>query len=308
MDSGLHAIDVSGDEGERMNTNPTQQTVDLAEGEIRYHDEGSGPPIVFVHGLLVDGTLWRELTPLLAEGHRCIVPDLPLGSHRLPMRSDADLSPTGLARIVDDFMAALDLDGVTLVGNDTGGAISQLVAVNHPHRLRRLVLTPCDSYKDFFPPAFRPLQVAARIPGAITAMLQPMRMRAARSTPLAYGMLTKRRLPDDLLARWVEPPLHDPAVRRDLVAVLRGISNRYTLDAAERLTRFDKPVLIAWAPEDAFFKLANARRLAAAIPDARLELIEDSRTFVPLDQPRALADLVAAFAAGDGAATDSPST
>jgi pimeloyl-ACP methyl ester carboxylesterase len=275
-----------------------ERTVDLPQGTVRYRDEGSGEPIVFVHGLLVDGTLWGEVTPRLADRHRCIVPDLPLGSHRLPMRSDADLSPPGLARLVDDFMAALDLDGVTLVGNDTGGAISQLVAVNHPGRLARLVLTPCDAYKDFFPLAFRPLQVAARVPGAITALLQPMRSRAVRRSPTAYGQLTKRRISDDLLDRWIEPAMRDPAVRRDAVKVLRGISNRYTLDAAERLRRFDKPVLIAWAPEDRFFKLANARRLAAETPGARLELVEDSRTFVPLDQPQRLADLLAAFIAG----------
>jgi pimeloyl-ACP methyl ester carboxylesterase len=285
-----------------MNDGTAQRTVELPQGEIRYRDEGSGPPIVFVHGLLVDGTLWGEVTPRLADRHRCIVPDLPLGSHRLPMRSDADLSPSGLARLVDDFMGALDLDGVTLVGNDTGGAISQLVAVDRPMRLARLVLTPCDAYRDFFPLAFRPMQVAARIPGAITAMLQPMRAPALRPSPVAYGLLTKRRIPDDLLARWIEPALRDPAVRRDLVKVLRGVSNRYTLDAADRLRRFDKPVLIAWAPEDKFFKLANARRLAAEIPDARLELIADSLTFVPLDQPQALADLIAEFVAVPGAA------
>jgi pimeloyl-ACP methyl ester carboxylesterase len=290
-----------------MNDGTDQRTVELPQGEIRYRDEGSGPPIVFVHGLLVDGTLWGEVAPRLADRHRCIVPDLPLGSHRLPMRSDADLSPPGLARLVDDFMGALDLDGVTLVGNDTGGAISQLVAVDRPGRLARLVLTPCDAYRDFFPLAFRPMQVAARIPGAITAMLQPMRARAMRPSPAAYGLLTKRRLPDDLLARWIEPALRDPAVRRDMVKVLRGVSNRYTLDAAERLRRFDKPVLIAWAPEDKFFKLSNARRLAAEIPDARLELIADSLTFAPLDQPQAVADLIAEFAAGrEGAAGDSP--
>lgn len=272
--------------------------VELSQGRIRYREVGTGEPIVFVHGLLVDGTLWDEMAPKLADRFRCILPDLPLGSHALPMRSDADLSPPGLARLVDDFMAAVELDGVTLVGNDTGGAISQIVATNHPERLARLVLTPCDSYKDFFPLAFRPLQAAARVPGGITALLQPMRARAIRRTPAAYGLLTKRRLPDDLLAGWIEPALHDPVIRRDVVKVLRGISNRYTLEAAEKLRSFDRPTLIAWAPDDLFFKLENARRLAAAIPNARLDLIPDSRTFVSLDQPQRTAELVAGFVAG----------
>ncbi len=209
-----------------MNDNADQLTVDLPQGEIRYRDEGSGEPIVFVHGFLVDGTLWREVTPRLAGSHRCIVPDLPLGSHRLPMRSDADLSPPGLAHLIDDFMAALGLEGVTLVANDTGGAIAQLVAINHPERLARLVLTPSDTYKDFFPPAFRYLQLVARIPGGIPVLMQTMRPRAMRRAPIAYGWLTKRRIGDDLLDRWVEPAMRDPAVRRDAVKMLRGVSNR----------------------------------------------------------------------------------
>jgi pimeloyl-ACP methyl ester carboxylesterase len=272
-----------------------QRSIDLPQGTIRYSEQGAGEPIVFVHGLLVDGALWSELSPLLADRFRCIVPDLPLGSHRVPMRSDADLSPPGIARLVDDFMAALDLAGVTLVGNDTGGAICQLVAAAHPDRLARLVLTPCDAYEDFPPPAFRPLVWAAKAPGGITLLMQTMRAPAMRHAPIAYGWLTKRRLPDQLLARWVEPALTDPAARRDAVKVLRAVSPRYTLDAAERLRSFHRPTLLVWAPEDRFFKLENARRLAGTIPSARLELVEDSRTFVSLDRPDRLAQLVREF-------------
>jgi pimeloyl-ACP methyl ester carboxylesterase len=212
------------------------------------------------------------------------------------MAPDADLNPPGLARIVADFLAALDLEGVTLVGNDTGGAICQLVAVNHPERLARLVLTPCDAYENFLPPAFRYLQVAARVPGGITTLMQTMRPRAMRRAPIAYGWLTKKRLDDELLDHWVEPPMTDPGVRRDIVKVLRGISKRYTLEAAERLKDFDRPTLLAWAPEDRFFKLKYAERLAGAFPDARLELIDDARTFVSLDQPERLATLIGEFA------------
>jgi pimeloyl-ACP methyl ester carboxylesterase len=273
-------------------------SVELPQGTIRYTEAGRGEPIVFVHGFLVDGALWRDVVPLLERGFRCIVPDLPLGSHRVAMRADADLSPPGMAAIVDGFMGALGLERVTLVGNDTGGAICQLVAVNHPARLARLVLTPCDAYENFLPPAFRYLQLAAAVPGGIAALMQSMRLRAMRRAPIAFGWLTKRRLPDDLLDRWVEPILTDREVRRDAVKLLRGISKRYTLDAAERLTRFDRPALIAWAPEDRFFKLRYGERLAATIPNARLERIEDARTFVSLDQPRRVAELIEGFARG----------
>ena len=271
--------------------------VDLPQAKLAFRDEGEGKPIVFIHGLLVDGRLWRDVTPELRPGFRCIVPDLPLGSHSHPTRPGTDLSPPGLARLVADFLAALDLDDVTLVGNDTGGAICQLVAVDHPERLGRLVLTPCDAYENFLPPAFRPLQYAARVPGLLTALVQPVRFGPVQRSPLGFGWLIKRRpLDAELLSDWLRPVLRDSAVRADAIEVLRRIDKRYTLEAAERLRRFDRPALIAWAIEDRFFKLRFGERLAEAIPDARLERVPDSWTFMPIDQPQRLGRLIADFA------------
>jgi len=269
--------------------------VRLRQGTIRYRDTGTGDPIVLVHGLLTDGELWREVAPRLAADFGVIAPDWPLGSHTIPLEPGADLSPLGIAAIIADFIAELGLENVTLVGNDTGGALCQLVAAHHPERLARLVLTPCDAYENFLPPAFRPLQALARIPGAVYALAQSMRPRAARRLPIAYGWVTKRA--DDTLTRsWIAPVLSSAPIRRELAAFLTGISNRYTLDAAERFGSFTKPVLIAWAPDDRFFKLRYGERLAQAFPNARLELIEDSYTFVAIDQPERTADLIAAFA------------
>jgi len=275
------------------------RAIELAQGTIAYRDTGSGEPIVFVHGALVDGTLWRKVTPQLEGEFRCIVPDLPLGSHRIPMRPEADLSPTGLASLVADFLAALELEQVTLVGNDIGGAICQLVATRHPERLGRLVLTPCDAYENFLPLAFRYLQVAARIPGGTTALAQSMRLGFVRRAPFAYGWLAKRPVPSDVLDAWATPVIKEPGVRRDLRKLLRGISKRYTLEAAERLRAFDRPTLIAWAPEDRFFKLRHGELLAEAIPDSRLIRIEDSLTFVSEDQPHRLAAAIGGFMRGD---------
>jgi pimeloyl-ACP methyl ester carboxylesterase len=274
--------------------------VRLPQGTIQYRESGEGPPIVFVHGLLVDGRLWRKVTPLLEDRYRCIVPDLPLGSHRTPMNPDADLSPPGLAAIVAGFLEALELDEVTLVANDTGGAISQITAANHPQRIGRLVLTNCDAFENFLPPAFRPLQWAARVPGLLTAFLQGMRLTLMRRLPIAYGWLIKRDFAGAPTREWVEPFLSDRRVRRDTVKVLRGIDPKYTFQAAESLRDFDRPVLLAWAVEDRFFKLSFAERLAATIRGARLEKIEDSYTFVSEDQPEQLASLIEAFAR-DGA-------
>ena len=279
-----------------MPANGAHAEARLPQGTIHYRDTGSGEPIVFVHGLLVNGDLWRKVTPALSREFRCIAPDFPLGSHRTPMAADADLSPPGVARLISDFLDALELDGVTLVGNDTGGAICQLVAAHHPGRLGRLVLTPCDAYENFLPPAFRPLQYGAHVPGLITALVQGARIGAIRRGPLGFGLLIKHRpMDDEALRGYLAPFLADSGVRRDALKVLRGISNRQTIEAAERLRTFDRPTLIAWAPEDRFFKLRFAERLASDIPNARLIRIEDSLTFVPEDQPERLAEAIAGF-------------
>jgi pimeloyl-ACP methyl ester carboxylesterase len=268
----------------------------LPQGTIHYREAGEGPPIVFVHGLLVDGRLWRKVTPLLEDRFRCIVPDLPLGSHRTPMNPDADLSPPGLARIVAGFLEALDLEDVVLVANDTGGAISQITAANHPERIGRLILTNCDAFENFLPPAFRGLQWAARVPPILNGVMQGMRFAPMRRLPNAYGWLIKHDFDDAPTREWVEPFLTNRAVRRDTAKVLRGIDPRYTIEAAEKLRTFDRPALLAWAVEDRFFKLPFAERLAATIQGATLERIEDSYTFVSEDQPERLAELIADFA------------
>jgi pimeloyl-ACP methyl ester carboxylesterase len=268
----------------------------LSQGTIQYNESGEGPPIVFVHGLLVDGRLWRKVTPLLEDSFRCIVPNLPLGSHTTPMPPDADLSPPALARIVADFLEALELEDVTLVANDTGGAISQITAAHHPERIGRLVLTNCDAFENFLPPAFRPMQWAARVPGGLSAMMAGMRFAPMRRLPNAYGRLIKRDFDAAPTREWVDPFLTNKGVRRDVTKVLKGIDTKYTFEAAERLRTFDRPAMLAWAVEDRFFKVSFAEKLADTINGATLERIEDSYTFVSEDQPERLAELIARFA------------
>ena len=276
-------------------------TLQLSSGPVRVHDDGTGPVLVFLHGLLVDGRLWRKVTPLLTDRARCVVPDLPLGSHPAAMKPDADLTPPGVARLVGELLEELDLRDVTLVGNDTGGAIAQLVVTRHPERVARLVLTPCDAFEHFPPAMFRPLQWIARVPPAVALMAASMRFDALRRSPMAYGWLAKSRIPGEILDAWMRPAREDRGVARDLIKVLRGIHPRYTLEAAEHLPEFDGPTLLAWAPEDRFFKRAWADRLAERLRDARVVDIPDSYTFVPEDQPARLADLIAEFAKLDAA-------
>lgn len=268
--------------------------ITLPQGTFSYRDSGDGRPVVFVHGLLVDSALWRKVIAQLESDVRCIAPDLPLGSHRRAMDADADITPRGVARLVGDFLAALDLEDVTLVGNDTGGAISQLVALDHGERVGRLVLTNCDCFDVFPPKEFVGMVKAASIPGALYAALQPMRAAAARRTSMAFGGLA-REIPDDVMRSWVEPALHDAGVRADLVRFLKAMDKSITLDAAERLPGLAIPALIAWGQADRFFANELGERLAATIPNARLEPVFDARTFVAEDAPEALAALIRGF-------------
>lgn len=271
--------------------------LDLPQGTITYREAGAGEPVVLLHGYLMDSRLWDGLIERLAgAGLRCIALDLPFGAHRHALRPDADLSAHGVAQLVADALAALDLEDVTLVGNDSGGAIAQVVAAEHPERLARLVLTPCDCFDNFPPKFFVTLVWAARVPGALTAAILPLRLRAPRALPIAYGWVTKRRpLPHALIADWVGAYFADAGVRRDLVKVTRGLDHRVTEAAARALARFDRPALLAFAPDDRLFPFEHAHRLAAILPDARVAAIEDSRTWVMIDQPERTAEVIREF-------------
>ena len=269
--------------------------VTLSAGTIRYHEAGSGTPIVFVHGLLANRLLWRKVTPQLEGIGRVIAPDWPLGSHATPMKPDADTSPRGVAHLIAEFLEALELTDAVVVGNDTGGAICQVLVTERPERVGRLVLTNCDAFEHFPPAAFKPMAVAAKAPGGLKALLAPMRSAAMRQAPMAYGLLSHGRIPDDVTEAWVRPVLDDPDVRRDAIKVIKGMRPEVTLAAAERFGEFTKPVLIAWGMDDKFFSADEGRRLATLFPNGRFEEIRPSRTFVSEDQPERLGALIKEF-------------
>lgn len=267
----------------------------LPQGTIRYREVGSGVPIVFVHGILVNSTLWREVAPALADTYRCVLPDLPLGGHSLPMDRDADLSPGGVAWLLADFLDALDLRDVILVGNDTGGAICQIVIARHPARLAGLVLTNCDAYEAFFPPLLTPFQYGARAFGTRFVDLVAGALRARFAQRALLWSVSLRRPDAATLDAYFGPLLGDAGIRRDLAHFLAAISNRYTLEAAAAFPQFRHPVLIVWGRNDLFFPARLARRLQRDFPDATLDFVPRSRAFVPEDQPQLLAERIAAF-------------
>ena len=274
--------------------------VRLEQGVVRYREMGEGPPIVFVHGLLVNSALWREVVPPLARGSRCIAPDLPLGGHSIPMNQDADLSPGGVARIVVDFMEALDLRDVTLVGNDTGGAICQIVAARYPGRLSRLVLTNCDAYEAFFPLPLKPFHYGAKFLGRRFVDFIAGTLRARFAQRVLFWLVSARRMETAILDAYTQPMIQSAEIRRDLTKFLGQVSNRYTLEAARTFRNFDRPVLIAWGENDVVFSAKLARRLEKDFSSVHLEFIPDSRAFVPEDRPERLAGLIGGFVKSNG--------
>jgi pimeloyl-ACP methyl ester carboxylesterase len=270
------------------------QEVQVRAGTIRYREVGSGPPIVFVHGYLVDGRLWDGVVAALADRFRCIAPDWPMGAHTVAMAPDADLTPPGIATIIEDFLTALDLEDVTVVGNDSGGAMSQVLVARRPARVSHLVLTNCDTHENFPPGIFKALPPLARIPGAVQLMALPIRVPAV--TRLAFRPFSKTKPPAGLVESWAKPATVDKGVLHDLGKVTRGLDKVHTLAAAESLSGSEFPLLLAWAPGDRFFPIRYAERLAAEVGGAKLVRIPDSATFVPFDQPARLAAEIAEFA------------
>jgi pimeloyl-ACP methyl ester carboxylesterase len=208
------------------------------------------------------------------------------------MNADADLSAPGLGDLIAELLERLELEDVTIVGSDTGGALTQIAVAAHPERIARLVLVNCDAFEHFPPPAFDGVfKLIARVPGAVRGLELGARSRFVRTRAMGLMPLTVEPVPDEMLRDWLAP-LKDAGVRRDLVKVARGVSCEQTLAAAERLRSFTGPALIAWGTRDEFFPLADAERLKELFGDARLELIDDARAFVQLDTPQRLAELI----------------
>jgi pimeloyl-ACP methyl ester carboxylesterase len=273
-------------------------TLELSAGTIEYEDTGGdGPVVVLLHGLLMDSSLWQGVVADLAPAHRCVVPTLPLGAQREAVRADADLSLRGLAALVEELLQQLGLGAVTLVGNDTGGALVQLIMAGEAPWVGRAVLVSCDAF-DNYPPGLtgKAVVLSGRLPPALFGLfMQQLRLRAVRRLPLAFGWLTKRG--DAATRRWTQALLARGENRRALVRTLRSVSAEPRLleEVAERLPRFERPVLVAWASEDRVMPVEHGRRLASLLPQARLVEIEDSYTLIPLDQPALLAEAIAGF-------------
>jgi pimeloyl-ACP methyl ester carboxylesterase len=271
-------------------------TIELATGPLDYDERGDGPPIVLLHGVHLNSALWRGVIDELADSYRCLAPTLPMGAHRKPVAPGSPLSLAGLADIVDQFLATLDLDGITLVGNDTGGAVAQAVAAQHPDRIGRLVLASCEAF-DNFPPGMpgRIDILLGRLPGGMWQTGQLMRFEPMWRLPFTFGPLAKRSIGADLREAWFGPLRSSPEIRRDTHRLLRSIDAAELSAISARLADFDRPALVVWATEDKVMPPAHAERLAATLPQSELVWIDDSYTLIALDQPALLARTIRDF-------------
>ncbi|MDF2826479.1 MAG: putative hydrolase or acyltransferase of alpha/beta superfamily [Mycobacterium sp.] len=273
--------------------------VTLPHATIVYRELGPAdsahPPVLFVHGLLVDHRLWSTVAQRLADqGYRCILPDWPLGSHTTAVTDRRRQSPEGMAETIHDFLVALDLSDVIVVGNDTGGGLCQFLIDAHPERVGRLVLTNCDAFDKFPPFPFNVVFAALRGPRSIKILFTGMKLKALRHSPLGFGILTRSDSADAALtASWVSPARDNARIAGDLAAMLRNVARTDLTGVAPRLPRFTKPVTLVWGMADRCFTPALGRRLAATFPDGRFIEVPGARTFVPLDNPTAVVDAIA---------------
>jgi len=276
------------------------KTLRLPQGPVQYLEQGQGQAMVFVHGLMVDHTLWQPLVAELGPGMRCIVPNWPLGAHAMPMAPSADLSVPGVARLIADFLVALDLHDVILVGNDSGGALVQMVCAQMPERIARVVLTTCDAYDVFPPSAFTYLKWLGHAPGLTWLSAQLMHLVPMLGRlPWVFGDLTDAPLDRDLMAHWLRPMRTNAQVRRDVCKFARSLSNRHTLDAGAAMRRFGKPVLVLWSARSRHFPRRLAERMQQEWPHTELIWIDSPGVFLSLAHAQELASHIQRFCAGN---------
>jgi len=281
-----------------MNIN--QKAVELSQGRIHYKEFGNeeAPAILFVHGFLANSLLWQDVAKGLSQDFRCITPDWPLGSHSEPMKPDANVSPQGMIQIILEFIDHLNLNEVILVGNNSGGALAQMMVATHPERIEQLILTSCDAYDIWLPREFKTSEIAAFIPGGLFVIANVIKFfPKARHQTVAYGWLSKR-MPKETSDSFALPLSSSPGIRRDCGKFLRAISPKLTLEAAKHFDKFNKPVLIAWSHEDRLFPIEHANKLHQQFHNSKLVFIEDSYTFSGIDNPNQLTNEIRIFLKG----------
>ncbi|MGV0717891.1 alpha/beta hydrolase [Mycolicibacterium sp. XJ662] len=273
------------------------RSVDITAGTIEYRQEGDpdGAPVVLLHGVLFNDTQWDLALPLLPTGYRYLLPVLPLGGHRIPMRNDADLTMPGMVNIVADFLDALDLTDVTLVVSDWGGPLF-LTDMGRDKRVARLVICPSEAF-DNFPPGLpgKMVWLASRTTGTVALAQRQLRIGWLRRQFFMLGQMTKKPVPQRIAEDWTTAALADKRIRRDLLKYCRTkFDDRELIRATNRLAEFDGDALVLWS-RNPVMPVAHGERLAALLPKAQLRYVDDAYVLVMLDNPHQTAQALSAF-------------
>ena len=238
----------------------TRRSVETPAGRIAYTEQGTGPVALFVHGVLLNGHLWRHQLAHLSDIRRCIAVDL-LAHGDTEATPDEDVSVTANARMLGAFLDALDISQVDLVGNDSGGGIAQILAAQQPERLRSLTLTDCDAHDNWPPEAFKPflaMAAAGGLRGALEAMLAD---KSVYRSPQALGPAYEHpeRLDDASIEIYLRPLIRTDQRTRDLERFLAAFDNSQTVRFESRLRTLRVPTLIVWGTDDVYFPVKWSR-------------------------------------------------
>ena len=281
-----------------MTTELATQWCEVPIGRVRVRTAGSGPALMFTHGLLVDGRIWDQVAVQVAQqGFTVVLPDLPLGAHTVAVAERANLTTSSVADCLFDIADRLGIERFAIVGFDTGGAISQVATASRPDRIDRLALMSCDAFEHFPPPLIKPFKWAANWSPAMTLTLKSLSSPRLQRWPLPLGLVAKRKLDPALVRAWSEPSSTDPDVRADCVAFIKQMNATDTLAAAEELRHFHGPSMVMWSRQDRVFPRRDAHRLAELLPRCELRWIDDAYTFASLDNPARMTELVLEFLA-----------
>jgi pimeloyl-ACP methyl ester carboxylesterase len=270
--------------------------LDLPIGRIRVRTAGTGPALMFTHGLLVDGRIWDQVAgPVAEQGFMALLPDLPLGAHTTAVTDRANLTTSALADTLFDIADQFDIERFAMVGFDTGGAVAQVATASRPDRIDRLALMSCDAFEHFPPAMIKPFKWAAHWSPAMSLVLKSLGSPRLQHRPLPLGLVAKHPIDPSLIRAWAGPSSSDPAIRADCVAFIKQMSPADTLAAADRLRSFHGPAMVMWSRHDQVFSRRDATRLAELLPGCALRWIDDSYTFASLDNPTRMIELVLEF-------------
>ena len=272
--------------------------VETRLGALAARSSGRGATLIFFAGALANHDLFRDVVVALEDRYRCITIDLPLGAHPWPLSTGADRSAGSLARLLPDCLELLDVEDATVVANDTAGGLLLLsLATGHPAlgRVGRLVLTNCDNYDQFPPDALRKASAVSRALPRLARALLRLQLRSATARRKIVSTVAASGLDHERVESFFGPARRDQRVADDLVAALAGFRPQLLIDAAEAIPGFDRPVLLIWGESCDFFPITDAERLASEFPRATLVSVPEAKTWVPIDNPAAVADAITKF-------------